>query len=152
MARPVVLHDRGTPQTRKRLKRESTLDRLIRERRKQGHNDTADIERAAYEIERVYFAITRGLSIRTSSFEKVDRSEPAPAPPQLQTAYTKRYLPWAQLMDKDMDGPALKIIIDVVVFNRTLKDIDRRHRMRNGYARQVTIAGLKLYADLSQWG
>ena len=141
--------DKGTAKTRQRLKRESTLDRMMRERRRAGHRDTPDLERAAKEIEQVYFALTRRLFARTSGMEKIDRSEPPPPPEWLVNAYINRYIPWAKAA-KELKSQVLVIIIDVVIEDRSLRDIERQRKLHKGFARQITIAGLKLYSNMAR--
>ena len=137
--------DRGTAKTRRR-QREPTLDRLIRERRIDN-----EMIQAAKEIQQVYFALTRQLWAKTSSMERIDGGTPAETPEWLVEAYKHRYLPWADILDRHLECPAQSIIFDVVVDNRKLKYLDRKHAKRDGFARQVTIAGLKLYVDLAGW-
>lgn len=139
-------YDKGTEQTRKRIKRESTLDRLIREGRV-----NPDMERAAREIEQVYYAITRRLFAKTSSLEKVDKSEPKAPDEWLTKAYLERYIPWTEEL-KHIKSPTLAIIYDVIIDGRSLRQADRDRKVRNGFSRQLTISGLKLYADLAGWG
>ncbi len=138
--------DLGTAKTRKRL-RESTLARLIR----QGRIDP-EMEHAATEIIRIYGALTRRLWARTSSMEKIDRaSSPHWCPEWLLEAYLERYIPFTEALSATR-SPALAVLYDVLIDDLPLKDIDRNRRVRDGYARQMTISGLKLYADLARRG
>lgn len=151
----LAARDRGTSQTRRRQAkvRENTLVRLMRERRKQGHTDMADIGRAAREIQNVFASRVRALSIRSSNLERVDCGNvPAEAPEWLEIAHSDRYLPWLRLLDEEMDCPAFEIIRDAIVFNITLGELDCRYKRRKGYSRHFVIRGLKLYAGLMQRG
>ena len=153
----LAARDGGTPPPRRRRRqakvRDNTFVRLMRERRKQGHTDMADIGRAAREITNVYASRVRALRIRPSNLERVDCGNvPAEAPEWLEIAHSERYLPWLRLLDEEMDGPVFEIIRDAIIFNITLGELDRRYKKRNGYSQHFVIRGLKLYAGLMQRG
>lgn len=145
-------NDLGTEQTRKRLKRETTLQRLMREEKKRGNRNTPELERAAFEIERVFFENTRRLFAKSASYERIDGGEPASTPEWLVSVYTDRYIPWTETLKSLKKSRAVAVVIDVVVESRSLKDIEHRYKFSRGMAKQVTLASLKLYADMAGWG
>lgn len=137
--------DRGTVQTRKRIKKESTISRGVRE-----NWITPEMELAASEIESIWHADMFRSMIKTSSMERVDCSTTMGLPDRLKTAYQGRYLPWCRLLNKEMEAPAFSIIIDVVVWDCGLRELDSKHSSRRGFSKQLVKAGLKLYADLAR--
>jgi len=146
--------DRGTKQTQKRLKGESAIDRLIR-----SGAVNPDMERASLEISRVWHANTRRLMVKTSSMaDRIDCSTAGGIPGHLVDAYLVRYIPWCDAL-KTLKPPkgnrpvnAHDIIIDVVVWDYSLAEMDAKHKRYKGFAKHITIGGLRLYADLAQWG
>jgi len=144
-------HDRGTPETRRKLQREGTFERVMKNERKKGNRNVDDIERAATEIERVYFHITRSLFAKCASLERVDGGTPADAPGWIVSAYTDRYLPWVDQLRSMRTTRAHAVIIDVLIENESLKRIERSRNLQKGMARQVVLSFLKLYADMAGW-
>ena len=145
-------YDRGTPETRRKLQRESTFERLMKNERKKGNRHVDEIERAAYEVERVYFHLTRSLFAKSSSLERVDGGTPADTPAWIVSAYTERYVPWADVLRGMRKSRAHAVIIDVLIENESLKNIERDKELPRGMARQIILSFLKLYADMAGWG
>ncbi len=137
--------DKGTKQTRKYLQ-QNALDMLIARK-----IITPDMERAAREIELVYSVDLRRSLIKTSSMERVDCSTSEGLPDKLKPAYRDNYLPWVRRVDKELKAPARSIITDILVFDCTLDELDRKHSVRNGSSRRILVEGLKLYANMA-WG
>ena len=137
--------DRGTIQTRKRLKKESTILRGVRE-----NWVTPEMELAASEIESIWHADMYRTMIKVSSMERVDCSTATGLPDRLKTAYQGRYLPWCRLLNKEMEAPAFDIIIDVCVWDCGLRELDTKHSRRGGFSKQLVRSGLKLYADIAR--
>lgn len=106
---------------------------------------TGDEYRAAHEIERVFRSLTAGL------WAKAAKHDARTGRPEMQewlaAAYSDRYKPWADALDRD----ALAMTIDVVVDGWTLDDIAAaRARRRQDVSRAVRNA-LRLYATMAGW-
>ena len=84
--------------------------------------------------------------------EKIDRaSSPHWCPEWLLEAYLERYIPFTEALSATR-SPALAVLYDVLIDDWALWEIDKHRRVDKGYALQMTISGLKLYADLARRG
>ena len=143
--------DKGTKQTRDIIRRETTVQRLMKEERKRGNRNVHDLERAASEIEGVYTAITRRLWVKTSTLERVDASEPLAPLQWLVIAHKDRYLPWTEAL-KTTGFNAQQIITDVVVDDWSLGEVAQARGRDAQFIKRTVLSGLKLYANLAGWG
>ena len=144
--------DKGTPETRRKLQRESTFERLMKNERKKGNRHVDEIERAALEVERVFFHMTRQLFPKSASMERVDGGQASTEPEWMVTAYTERYKPWMAELKHIRKARALGVILDVLIDNESLKRIEKARKLPKGMARQIILSCLKLYADMAGWG
>lgn len=130
--------------------RETTIARLITS----GRLGSVELQ-ALTEIERVYMHLCRRLTVR--GYEIKDRTSSGSSlgdPAWFIDAYNQRYKPWAddwsrrrvQLSDK-----TLEVVFDVMMSNRTGKEIDAEHGWRHGQAIKIFINGLRDYAASAKW-
>lgn len=130
--------------------RETTIARLITS----GRLGSVEVQ-ALQEIENVYMHLCRRLTVR--GYEIKDRTSSGSAagdPSWFIDAYNGRYKPWAddwsrrrvQLSDK-----TIEVVFDVMMSNRTGKEIDAEHGWRHGQAIKIFINGLRDYAAAAGW-
>jgi hypothetical protein len=136
----------GTGQTVIRLSA-SPVQRLIESKAIGGEE-----VQAADEIVRVFMAISGALFPRSASLVRFDRGMAPPDPPGMIDAQARYRAFAAHWSDMAKHGhPLLAILIDALVDERGFRDIEAEHRMRNGKARKVVIAGLRDYAARAGW-
>lgn len=147
-----------TPQTVAKL-RVDVLKRLL----DGGHLREEHVE-AAKEIQRVWFALGRGLFPRSrwaESLDRVDGTEPFRDPIDLMNTREERlwrihYRPWADevgrlLLGRGGSVSVLQIVLDVVVDNWAPSQLERSYRLRHGTVRPKLAWALWRYAELAGW-
>lgn len=144
-------YDRGTPQTRAKIRTETTLQRVVREERKRGSTNTPELQRAGLEIERCFSHTVRRLYAKSSSLERVDGCTPADTPDWIVSAYTERYVPWTRYLEGNRKSRLVSLVIDIVVEDLPLHKIEWLYNLSRGKAKELLIEGLELYADLAGW-
>lgn len=140
--------DRGTPETRARL-REGTIARLVKTG-KMG----VEHQSAALDIEYVWRIVCAAVLPKTSGYnERVDGSE-SDWSASMQQAYRKRYKPWADHLSalRDNGGPPyLEITIDIVCDSMTARAVDRKNGWKSGTAQDLLIFALQEYCYIAGW-
>lgn len=124
-------------------KRGGAVGRLVR-----NGTITGDEEWAARQILRACIDIEEEYRIRPSVMERVDcGNEQDEWPRWLTSKNWKVFVPWKAALDL-MHANAFDIIVNTVIWGESFKFIDRKFHKDDGFAKQVTVAGLKLYVDL----
>jgi len=158
--------DRGTPEMRAkktRTKKADVFGNLIRDENGKGQltNHQAN---AGKEIREIFEVISRKMETPAvdPSKEPVDTSMGdfipplAQIPPHLEKAYHGHYLVWAREARKRTYGrrriTAYAITVDVVVYNKGISDLEKRHGLRRGHTVFKALRdALTLYAWHAGW-
>jgi len=152
VASETLRNDPPTPQTRGKL-RQDVVRRLLERGRLQPHH-----VKAAEEIRTVHEAVGRGMFPTAQSMtwtghqpdrgrgrDFLDRMTDAE-----RHAWQHRYLPWTQEMATEIAAGIpgtrwLQLVVDVVVDNATLREVERRYRLRLGAGLAYLERGLDRY-------
>lgn len=100
--------------------------------------------RAADLIMRGFHLRTDGLGFRTQSYGYLPRGSGAGE--DWQAALMRRFLLWAQAAQAD--GLSVSAALDVIVFGKSCRRVDRERRRRSGFARCNLVDSLDLYLQL----
>jgi len=144
--------DPPTVQTAARLRRDVIATLLARRRLLPRH------AAAAEEIRTVHEAVGRGMFPtaqlvsgpaagrgRRNAHDFLDRMSA-----RERAAWERRYLPWTRALAGELAGALpgtrwLQLVIDIVVDNATLRETERRYRLRHGAALPWLRRGLESY-------
>lgn len=130
--------------------RETTIARLITS----GRIGPIELQ-SLTEIEKVYMHLCRRLTVR--GYELTDKTSKAASVGDQSwflDAYYGRYKPWADNWSRrraQLSDKTLEVVFDVMMSNRTGKEIDAEHGWRHGTAIKVFINGLRDYAAAAEW-
>lgn len=130
--------------------RETTIARLI----SSGRIGPVEMQ-ALTEIERVYMHLCKRLTVR--GYEIKDRTSSGANsgdPSWFIDAYNQRYKPWADDWSKrraQLSDKTLEVVFDVMMSNRSGKEIDSDHGWKHGQAIKIFINGLRDYACNAGW-
>lgn len=134
--------DRGTDQTRERLKSDP-IDYMVRNWGK-NYRDINQIEQAAREIRRMFMLAASGLIPKATNWQRTGSPSVMPA---LEWAYLRRkdiYLPWAKEI-----GWKHSIVMLFLIDEMPLSKIDKRMGKRKGTAKDIIIHCFTRYAQIS---
>ena len=139
--------DRGTPETRAKLRPDPLLVML-----KRRDDFWPEHLQAGQEILDIYMAVGKPLGVRQMAVEPtVDgskRKEPLWLPHKLDTAYRTVYRPWTfRLHERNMGG----LVMAGVIERETMRELDRRFKVRKGTAADTITMALRWYAEMAGW-
>jgi hypothetical protein len=137
--------DRGTNETRKKLKR-TTMQRLVEKNRLTGYEVAA-----AQEIERVFVNMWRHLFPRTGRYSERTDKVHSDWSDNLVSAYHARYAPWYDRMMGRGNRDAYDIMIEILVYGTGGKAIDKIREWGNGTSVHILVCGLRDYALSAGW-
>lgn len=117
-----------------------------------------DEARAADQIAEIYEAIVRGLmaKCRTLDGARVDVKGRSAAldyskmSDWIADMHRHVYLPWVEIVTKELAPGAVQLVIDVVVDGHTLNDARRARRMSYGAAFNRLVAALDRFAEIAR--
>lgn len=145
--------DHGTPETRKKLHKESPWRRIVK-----NHRVPVELQAAADEVRDVFLSVSRVVMFCRPTLEVVDHSR-TPDPfagmnDRTFIAWKKRYMPWANEMsrlhkggDKPFLGVAISILADEMSPSR-IEDANGWHRKT---AVNIVLEALERYARMAGW-
>lgn len=110
---------------------------------------TSPQQRAALQIVAAYEAMSRGLGRVTSDWARVPGSGGASALSDGQSRFLDLYMDWVTACQKKKISHAM--IVDVLVFGKSFRTVDRERRQRAGSARRNMMDGLDTYAVQQGW-
>ncbi len=110
---------------------------------------SAEQQDAAFFIDHAYQLITRGLGYRISKYSPITGHATKEMAHEKDADRMNFYFKWAETCNKRKYTHAA--CLDVLVFGKTCRKIDRERRMRNGWAKQNLHDCLTLYAELRGW-
>jgi len=104
---------------------------------------------AALKIEHAFNTMSRGIGYRISdpsriSFEKSYNNEN-----EHQAYMVNFYFKWAKKCTEEKLLHAA--VIDILVFGKSCRSVDRERRMRNGWARTNLLECLDIYCEMNGW-
>lgn len=147
-----------TPQTAAKLRRDIVLHLYEKGRLRTEHLEAAE------EIRRIWQAFFRSLGATASNPESLATGRQARQTRQPiewltggeETIWRSRYRPWAREMASLPCGgtvrvTGLQLVLDIVVDNRSLRQIEGFYRMRHGAAAEHLSTALHLYARIAGW-
>lgn len=114
-----------------------------------------DLERAAYEIRRVFRWVSGRLFAKAGNMERAISGGGwrDPSDNELE-AYHERYKPWADEMSargKQTGLPFMEVAIDLCVDSISPNKIDRGRQWRNGRAIVLIREALQRYCEIAGW-
>lgn len=104
---------------------------------------------AALEIAMAAHLATLGIGFKTSP-SGMQRIESSPGnQTDRQAALISFYFSWAKTCKRERLSAAC--ILDILLFGKSCRQVDKERKIRNGSARHNLIEGLKLYCQLRGW-
>lgn len=102
---------------------------------------TDDQIRIAEKVARGFHLRTAGLGMRTQSYCRLPPSTGNAE--DWQVDLMRHFMLWAVAVQEE--GLSLAAVLDVIVFGKSCRSVDRARKRRNGYAREQVLAALDLY-------
>ena len=100
-----------------------------------------DQMRVCEMIARGFHLRTTGLGMRTQSFSWQPKSTGSTEDRQLDMM--RRFTVWAEAVQRE--GLSLAAVLDIIVFEKSCRTVDRERKKRNGFARSHLLESLELY-------
>lgn len=100
--------------------------------------------RASEMIARGFHLRTTGLGMRTQSFSWQPKSTGSADDRQLDLM--RRFTVWAVAVQRK--GLSLAAVLDIIVFEKSCRTVDRERKKRNGFARSQLLESLDLYRKI----
>ncbi|WP_373087068.1 hypothetical protein [Sneathiella sp.] len=100
--------------------------------------------RAAEKISRGFQLRTAGLSARTQSFNWQPKS--AFVESGRDYALMQQFMSWAVAVQEA--GLSVAVILDILVFGKSCRTVDKERNRRHGFARAYLLESLQIYENL----
>lgn len=100
--------------------------------------------RAAEKISRGFQLRTAGLSTRTQSFNWQPKS--AFVESGRDYALMQQFMSWAVAVQEA--GLSVAVILDILVFGKSCRTVDKERNRRHGFARAYLLESLQIYENL----
>ena len=98
--------------------------------------------RASEMIARGFHLRTAGLGMRTQSFSWQPKSTGSTEDWQLDLML--RFTLWAEAVQRE--GLSFAAVLDIIVFEKSCRTVDKERKKRNGFARSQLLESLELYS------
>ena len=105
---------------------------------------TDDQVRIAEKISRGFHLRTAGLGMRTQNYSRLPSSTGNTE--DWQVELMRRFMLWAVRVQEA--GLSLSAVLDVIIFGKSCRAVDRARKKRNGYARAQLNDALALYEKI----
>ncbi|WP_293962846.1 hypothetical protein [Sneathiella sp.] len=102
---------------------------------------TEDQIRTAEMIARGFQFRTSGIGMRTQSFSTLPPSTGNIE--ERQSELVRRFMRWA--VTAQQNGISVATVLDIIVFGKSFRTVDRERRKRNGFARVQLLDSLEFY-------
>lgn len=115
---------------------------------------TAEMMRAAIEIDQIYESLTRGLWVKPPSMERVSGNPRDEMPLKIAWAHRSRWLPWATALTMASKTKAfnpLSVVIDVLCDQRFISSVAAEHEVPHAEIKRAFLHSLLLYAVMAKW-
>ena len=107
-------------------------------------------QEAAQQIEHACHVISRGLGFRISAPHLLNVSGTSPSDvSDYQTTLSTYYMDWAKSCAQEKISHAA--CLDILVFGKSCREVDRLRRVRKGWARGNLREGLAAYCRMRGW-
>tara|TARA_R110000868_G_scaffold4155_26_gene25496 strand:- start:1027 stop:1557 length:531 start_codon:yes stop_codon:yes gene_type:complete len=147
-----------TPQTAAKLRRDVLLHLYEKGRLRREHLEAAE------EIRRIWQAFSRSLGATATNPDTLATGRQGARARQPiegltggeEAIWRNRYRPWAREMASIVCGgtvrvTGLQLVLDIVVDNRSFRQVEGCYRMRHGAAAAHLQTALHLYARIAGW-
>ena len=127
-----------------------TVEERIPKRRRQGGARfyavlTDDQIRTVEMIARGFQFRTSGIGMRTQSFSALPPSTGNIE--ERQSELVRRFMCWA--VTAQQNGISVAAVLDIIVFGKSFRNVDRERQKRNGFAREQLLDSLEFYDQRS---
>jgi len=106
-------------------------------------------QNAALEIDFSYTLITKGLGYRSSDPSRMRYGKSHRPETERDTTLMSLYFSWAEHCQKTKCAHAS--CLDILVFGKSCRTVDRERQSRNGWAKENLLQCLSTYCELKGW-